>query len=234
MSPLAAGGFTGPGAAASGAGAGAGPGAGVGRGALGYLGWLAQPASTRSETARESERRAIESNLVTPDSGLNAEWVAGHGQGARRIAIFSCAHNRSGRGVMGLLMKPAIVLLVAATALTGCQKATEGLGSAGGPRGRYLGVGHFAPGPMWSQLAAPAPKTPSAARLADDEQVIVVIDSQTGEVRQCGNLSGFCIGMKPWAAALPAAQLAPAQVAKHAAELDAALQAPATQIPPTR
>ena len=131
-------------------------------------------------------------------------------------------------------MKPLIVLLAAAAALAGCQKAAEGVGSAGGARGRYLGVGHYAPGPMWSQLAAAAAKTPAAARLADDEQVIVVVDSLTGEVRQCGNLSGFCIGMKPWAAALPAAQLAPAQVAKHAAELEAAPPAPAAQMPPTR
>jgi hypothetical protein len=131
-------------------------------------------------------------------------------------------------------MKPVIVLLAAATALAGCQKAAEGLGSSAGARGRYLGVGHYAPGPMWSQLAAAAPKTPPAARLADDEQVIVVVDSLTGEVRQCGNLSGFCIGMKPWAAALPAAQLAPTQLSRHAAELSAAPQDPAAQIPPTR
>jgi hypothetical protein len=71
MSPVAAGGRTGT-AAAVGGGAGAGRGAALG-GAIGWLGWLAQAVSATSETTRGSERRAIESNLVAADSGLNAE-----------------------------------------------------------------------------------------------------------------------------------------------------------------
>ena len=36
------------------------------------------------------------------------------------------------------------------------------------------------------------------ARLSDDEEIIVVIDNQTGEVRQCGDHSGVCVAMNPW------------------------------------
>ncbi|MGA0604415.1 hypothetical protein ACO2Q0_00305 [Phenylobacterium sp. VNQ135] len=74
---------------------------------------------------------------------------------------------------------------------------------------------------MWKQLAGATPKEAAAARIADDSYVIVAIDSRTGELRQCGNLSGHCIGMNPWSTALTQAQLAPASLAKHAEQLDA-------------
>ncbi len=41
------------------------------------------------------------------------------------------------------------------------------------------------------------PKVAGKAGLADDEQVIVVVDSDTGEIRQCGALSGYCVGLRP-------------------------------------
>lgn len=119
----------------------------------------------------------------------------------------------------GLLMVGAL----AGLALGGCQKAGEG--SAGGlfggsARGRYTGVGFYTPGPIWTQLkGAIAPTDPAAATLADDEQVIVVLDTATGELRQCGNLSGHCIGMNPWSRPLPAPQGVPAQLLKHAEDL---------------
>jgi len=74
---------------------------------------------------------------------------------------------------------------------------------------------------MWRQIARPAPAANAAsATLRDDEQVIVMLDSNTGELRQCGNLSGFCTAMTPWANALPAAAHAPAALVKHAEQLD--------------
>lgn len=83
---------------------------------------------------------------------------------------------------------------------------------------------------MWKQLAGPTPKEAAAARIADDSYVIVAVDSRTGELRQCGNLSGHCIGMNPWSATLTQAQLAPASLAKHAEQLDAEAQSAANLV----
>jgi hypothetical protein len=75
---------------------------------------------------------------------------------------------------------------------------------------------------MWTQIVrGDAVNAPAAARPADDEQVIIVVDSTTGEIRQCGNLSGQCIAMNPWAKPLAASQAAPLPLTKHAEELDA-------------
>ena len=59
----------------------------------------------------------------------------------------------------------------------------------------------------------------AAANLGDDDHVIVVVDSRTGEIRQCGNYSGHCIGMNPWAGPLGQGQAAPVPLTKHAADL---------------
>ena len=110
--------------------------------------------------------------------------------------------------------------LLGAMALGGCQKLSE---AEPAPRvgGRYVGVGHYPAGPMWAQVAVDESKAEAqAAKLRDDEQIIVVMDSQTGEVRQCGNFSGRCIAMNPFDPRLPA-QTAPAAVMKHAWELEA-------------
>jgi predicted small secreted protein len=119
------------------------------------------------------------------------------------------------------IMKLALpVVLAAAVVLAGCQKAADGIG-AGAGHGRYVGVGHFTPGRMWTQVVRQAAaQNPATAKPADDEQVIIVLDSSTGEVRQCGNLSGACIGMNPWSKPLTAAEGAPVAVAKHADQLD--------------
>lgn len=110
-------------------------------------------------------------------------------------------------------------------ALAGCQKPAPEGGAAS--QDRYLGVGVYAPGAMWTQIArSGAPPGAAAATLKDDEQVIVVVDSKTGEVRQCGNLSGFCIGMNPWAGAAPAA---PVAVLKHADRLTQTQVSPAEE-----
>jgi hypothetical protein len=111
-------------------------------------------------------------------------------------------------GVFGLLV------------LAGCQKSTANDNSGSG-RGRYIGVGVYAPGRMWRQIARSGPSADAAvATIKDDEQVIVSVDSTTGELRQCGNMSGFCTTMNPWANALPSARHAPTTLVKHAELLD--------------
>jgi hypothetical protein len=115
-------------------------------------------------------------------------------------------------------------VLLAASFLSGCGEAPETAAPAA-HRGRYHGIGTYAAGRMWSRMVAEAQqRSPSAATLADDEQVIVVVDSHSGEVRQCGNLSGHCIAMNPWSASLTARQAAPVQVREHAADLDRAAE----------
>jgi hypothetical protein len=55
---------------------------------------------------------------------------------------------------------------------------------------------------------------------------------ETGEIRQCGNLSGYSVGMNPWNHALSGKQTAPLGLDKHAAELssDGAVSNEAEQI----
>jgi hypothetical protein len=108
-----------------------------------------------------------------------------------------------------------IPLLLLAFCVAGCGGRAD---SGPVPRhgGRYVGIGIYAPNAMWQRLAGAAPSEDrAAATLRDDEQVIVVVDSQTGEIRQCGNLSGHCIRMNPWSG-----QPAPARVTQHAADID--------------
>lgn len=125
-----------------------------------------------------------------------------------------------------------LVLAVATLAVAGCQKTHEGLsGASGGARGRYVGVGIYSPGQLWAELIRPATAAadPAQATLADDEEIIVVLDSGTGELRQCGNLSGHCIGFNPWTASLAKGQGMPAQLLKHARDLAAEAEAEAAR-----
>lgn len=85
--------------------------------------------------------------------------------------------------------------------------------------GRYVGIGIYNSGEMWQRIvAASRSEDRGAATLRDDEQVIVVVDSRTGEVRQCGNLSGHCIRMNPWSGQ----QAVPVSLTEHAADIDTA------------
>jgi hypothetical protein len=105
--------------------------------------------------------------------------------------------------------------------LAGCDKANDTFGPNTRSQGRYAGIGTFEAGRMWSQTAGVMePQDAAAARLADDEHVIVVIDTHTGEVRQCGDHSGVCVAMNPWYAK-GAGLAAPVLLKKHAAELAA-------------
>ena len=120
------------------------------------------------------------------------------------------------------------IAALAGLALSGCQeRALDQIGASG--HGRYVGVGHYTPGPIWTQIApANLPKDPAGSRLGDDDQIIVVMDSNTGEVRQCGNLSGVCVTMNPWSRPIAASETAPVLLTKHADQLGKAEQGATT------
>ena len=89
-------------------------------------------------------------------------------------------------------MKPWIVCLgvTAALWLTACNKPAVSEGAA--RHGRYVGIGIYTPGtPRTKMVAAGAPQDTPAARAIDDQAIIVVTDSDTGEIRACGDLTGY-------------------------------------------
>ena len=117
-----------------------------------------------------------------------------------------------------------LCVLAAGSMLSGCGESADYAATGAKASGRYAGIGTFDAGRLWAQMAgAAAPSDTAAATLQDDEHVIVVIDSHTGEVRQCGDHSGFCVTMNPWSAQGPRTG-APVKLTKHAAELDAQAQ----------
>ncbi|WP_294120857.1 hypothetical protein [Sphingomonas sp.] len=116
----------------------------------------------------------------------------------------------------------AIGLLMPGLFLAGCNMQDADMtGTSAKGQGRYAGIGTFGVDSLWEQMAGVAePKDPAAARPADDTQIIVVIDSHSGEVRQCGNNSGYCVTMKPWGSP-GAPNAAPVLLKKHASDLAA-------------
>ena len=118
------------------------------------------------------------------------------------------------------MRRSVYVFAVAGSLLSACNRHDEA--AAPGPRspGRYAGIGTFEAGRLWRETTgAPSSNDSAAAKLDDDEHVIVVLDSHTGEVRQCGDHSGFCVAMNPWAA--PGGTSVPVRLKKHAAEASA-------------
>ena len=112
-------------------------------------------------------------------------------------------------------LRTACCLLVAACALVGCKPISAAEDGAV-PRSRYQGIGIYTPRDAWTRLTAnqQAKDTP-AAKPIDDQAIIVVVDSMTGEVRACGDLTGYCIGMNPWKSPLATAQVAPVNLTEH-------------------
>ena len=138
-----------------------------------------------------------------------------------------------------------VASMVSGGSLTGCKKAWDPAAAtdqnSGRLGGRYVGVGIYDPGSLWTKMVGAMPAPPSAAPSAtatpntaaanvdDDDKIILVIDSHTGEIRQCGNLSGYCVGMNPWTKALLASQQGPVNLTQHAADIRAADEAKAAE-----
>jgi hypothetical protein len=123
-------------------------------------------------------------------------------------------------------MRSAVLLpIVALLALAGCKReaaADNEMGGGPDEAGRYSGVGIYPADSLWNEIeGAEAANDAQAARLDDDSQVIVLVDRRTGEVRQCGNRSGFCVAMNPWRGrGRDKAPQLPAQLIKHASDLE--------------
>jgi hypothetical protein len=82
--------------------------------------------------------------------------------------------------------------------------------------GRYVGIGIYSPGTPWTKVvAAQQAKQTAASAAIDDQAIIVVTDSNTGEIRACGDLTGYCVGMNPWNKALVSTQMAPINLTEH-------------------
>jgi len=108
------------------------------------------------------------------------------------------------------------LLTLAALQVSACKKHLDFDSDGPASHGRFVGVGIYTPGAPWSQMTrAQQPADASAAQLSDDQAIIVVTDSSTGEVRACGDLSGYCVAMNPWRGALANEQLSPVRLAAH-------------------
>jgi hypothetical protein len=96
------------------------------------------------------------------------------------------------------------------------QQKDIGIGDAGSHHGRYLGVGIYRPEEPWTKMvAAQRSDEGSAAKPIDDQAIIVVVDSETGEIRSCGDLTGYCIGMNPWKTPLASNRMTPIDLTEH-------------------
>lgn len=119
------------------------------------------------------------------------------------------------------MRKRVVVGSILCALLTGCHQAPQAASNNVLHPGRYSGIGVFDAGRLWAEMSGPGSKADAAtARLADDEHIIVVLDSHTGEVRQCGDHSGYCVAMNPWTRTGPQTTL-PVKLAKHASDLAA-------------
>lgn len=121
------------------------------------------------------------------------------------------------------MKKTVAVMLLAAFALAGCKKYAAAEAERGARHGgRYFGIGIYSANTLWEHLVRKeerkaTSKSPQAATLKDDSEIIVIVDSRTGEIRQCGNYSGYCLSSNPWKGE---AGSSPAALAKHAADLE--------------
>jgi hypothetical protein len=116
-------------------------------------------------------------------------------------------------------MRPtaALLPLLALASLCGCGHRDGGGISRSARHGRYAGIGVFDAGVLWSKMAIPnKPAAAQAATTADDEHIIVVVDTDTGEVRECGDHSGYCTAIDPWTQGIALQQRAPVPLTAHA------------------
>lgn len=116
-----------------------------------------------------------------------------------------------------------VVLAATGLLLSGCNRASDLDSTGPKSQGRFAGIGVFDVGRLWAEMTVSDAKAdPAAAKIGDDEHIIVVLDSHTGEVRQCGDHSGYCVAMNPWAGSQI---VLPAKMLKHASDLAAEDQA---------
>ena len=126
----------------------------------------------------------------------------------------------------------ALVALLAVLSSGGCKRADWAPIANAAEHGRYLGVGIYGPGKQWTRMVADqTPKSDAVARPIDDQVIIVVADSQTGELRACGDLTGYCIGMNPWKQQLLSTQIAPIDLTDHVQPEDPNMIGPAPKRP---
>jgi hypothetical protein len=110
----------------------------------------------------------------------------------------------------------ACIIFLALGALAACKPYGWASPLSAAQHGRYLGVGLYSPGKQWTHLVAnQKPGSDAVARPIDDQVIFVVADSQTGELRACGDLTGYCIGMNPWTKPLLASQVSPIELTEH-------------------
>lgn len=112
-------------------------------------------------------------------------------------------------------------ILMVAALLAGCQqRAGDAEDQASGRHERYIGIGTYSVGELWSKMVQQdKPRDAASATSADDEHIIVVVDSQTGEIRECGDYSGRCVSMNPWTKVIAPEQATPVKFIQHAADL---------------
>ena len=102
---------------------------------------------------------------------------------------------------MAFAARRALIIVVsfACVATAGCRKMELAAGSdTVAAHGRFAGVGVTDAGVRWSRaiIANRPAKDSDAAKTVLDDHVIVVVDTATGAIRQCGDISGYCIGEK--------------------------------------
>lgn len=123
-----------------------------------------------------------------------------------------------GVGMLSIRNAVPVAIILFSLALAGCSQRTEA--ARVNRFGRFTGIGVYEAGRLWPQVAAVKGQSiTDTASPADDEHIIVVVDTMTGDVRQCGDLSGRCIGMNPWRP-LGAGTTAPVKLEMHLSELD--------------
>jgi hypothetical protein len=128
---------------------------------------------------------------------------------------------------MNLALASRIGLIGAALVLmAACKESATSPWALGdfGRHGRYVGVGIYGPGRQWARMVAAQQASGEApARPIDDQAIIVMSDTDTGELRACGDLTGYCIGMNPWKQPLTPAQIAPIELTSHVKSDDPSL-----------
>ena len=168
---------------------------------------------------------APEASCRTPDiPNFRDGWEATEALDEKACSPQPCRPGEAGAERMNLLFRAALVIITGAI-LASCGRSNPPPDSV--THGRFLGVGVYSAGLLWSKMAVGSVANAATATTADDEHIIVVVDSQTGEVRECGDYSGICASFNPWTKAVAGQQIAPVKLTKHAADL-AAEARPAT------